>query len=300
MTTKEEDLGNRMHKRWEELMRTTDLSNQEAQSQTQREFANEIRELETSGSEEIEGRVLWKGSRAEVEEDDEKSYEEQPVERSDEEIVKETVDKGKEKYLKTREKVASGLRKAEAIGKGIIGVGSRRPIKEALISGTAKVIEALKSKPKSPEEIKREKRYRAEEEHARRMTEAKYSRRTRGEKTSILRDIGRGDMGSREFGTTRDPVGSLGSSKTPDFLGSESFNMGTRNPLGKSKVKSPMRPPSTSIPYGGNIPPSVSLGKTQGSVNDLVNLRPVKKGNIKQKNVPKKSTEQILGLEGYF
>ncbi len=248
-------------------------------------------------------KLLWKG---------EKSVEE-------EEIPDE-----RDEYLKTRQKIVKGLQKTEQFGKGIVGLGSRRPIKEALISGATAAFLALKGKPKTPQEIreakeeaKRIRAHREEERHVERLAMAE----TAGERPyqPQLRDIGRGDMGSRKFGTTRNPVGSIGITVEPDFFGTKSSIIGTtpsRKIRTGKKTYIKQRPPSTSI-YMPSKPPSVSLGgfdinkppSTSFGMGRLMNpLGEPKSRSIKIKGVkftkPKKTQQkdasEILGLKGFW
>ncbi len=248
-------------------------------------------------------KLLWKGEKS-VEE------EETPDERDE--------------YLRTRQKIVHGLQKSEQIGKGIVGLGSRRPVKEALISGAAAAFLALKGKPKTPQEIreakeeaKRIRAHREEERHVERLAMAE----TAGERPyqPQLRDIGRGDMGSRKFGTTRNPVGDVGRVVEPDFFGTRSFGIGT-TPSRKTKIIKKIyvkqRSPSTSI-YMLSKPPSVSLGgfdinkppSTSFGMGRLMNpLGEPKSRSIKIKGVkftkPKKTQQkdasEILGLKGFW
>jgi len=273
------------------------------------------------------GKVIWRGEKVPDDEDEDE----------DKEIFRKPSKDERDEYLKTREGIVKGLRTAKEVGRGIVGMGSRRPIKEALISGAAKAIEILKGKPKTPEElenIKLQKRHREKELHTRRMTEAKTPVKFRREIGGSFRDIGKGDMGAKEYGVIRgDPVGKFGRVGTPDFFGVGAFGMGTSVPVKKSRkirktfmkspsrsIYMPLKPLSTSIPFGGNKPPSVSIGGFGGNkppstslgmgrlVNPLGDMRPVKKtigkGRIAKAAKPKKkskdSMEDILKLKGFF
>lgn len=249
-------------------------------------------------------RVLWKGEKVQ-------EHEEEDIEEEDDE---ETPSE-KDEYLKTREKLVHGLRKTKEVVKGVTGFGSRRPVGEALISGAAKAITLLKGKPKTPKEIREEKEekkrmkiYRQKEEHARRLAEARSAGRTISSRPQ-LRDIGRGDMGSQKFGTTRDPIGKSISVREPDFFGVGAFGIGTTS-VRKSKKSSKrvyiqQKPPSTSI-YMPSRPPSVSIGgfdvrKPPSTSIGMGNLVNPLGGVIKPtKSKSKKDASEVLGLKGFW
>lgn len=220
-------------------------------------------------------RVLWKGEKS----DD--------IEIEDEEMLERKIPEKKDEYLKTRESIIQNLRKAKEVGKGIVDVGSRRPVKEAIISGAAKAVTFLKRKPKTPDEIreakeekKRLKEWRQKEEHVKRLSEAKFIGR-RIPKPS-LKDIGKGSMGAKryEWGA-RDPVGYVGGMGSPDFFGKRAR---TR----VKKTQYVLRPPSTSI----------GMGKL---VNPVGETRPVKsKKSLKFKKSQQKDASEVLGLKGFW
>ena len=265
---------------------------------------------EPKESERKKEKVLWKGEKAPEEDEDIDEEEEIPDERDE--------------YLKTRQKIVKGLQKSEQIGKGIVGLGSRRPIKEALISGAAAAFLALKGKPKTPQEIKEAKeearRIRAHREEERHVGSLSLAR-TAGKRPyqPQLRDIGKGDMGAKQFGTSRNPVGGIGSVTEPDFFGTRSFGIGTVQEKKTRTIKKiykkqvppstsiymPSKPPSVSL--GGfdiNKPPSTSLGMGR-SVNPLGEISPKSSKTKSVKFTKLKKTQQrdaseILGLKGFW
>ena len=225
----------------------------------------------------------WKEERLEREKQwDEKSKEfsKRPVEDQEEdeedEYEKEALlEAEKEKELWKGE----GIKDAEPTK-----VTDKEPKKE---TEEPSIMEKLfgKKQVKTLQELKRERIYRTQEEHAERMAKAKgvgkypKERYIRGkyikEKPS-LKDIGRGSMGTEQFFRPVSPVGRIGKVGTPDFFGSLS-GMGMGNPMGEpikvskgkrisgdkriSKVRkaSQIRAPSVSISFGGSTPPSVLI-----------------------------------------
>lgn len=357
----EDEKGEQMHQRYEELMRTTDMSSQTAQSAVQEEsremerlvdkyrlrskedYSDEedISEEDTDEESDEDERMLWKGSESDKIDTD--IYKEKYKSTPEYEELSEG------RYQKTREGLSRGLKTAEDVAKGIIGVGSREPIKEVLISGAAKAIEAIKGKPKTKAELKleadlknKQKLYKLKEEHVRRLAEAKLSGKRRYRDPSI-RNIGLGDMGTKEYQVTqRSPVGKVEGVgvKSLDFLGTSEFSMGMTNPMGRQKYTSgELKPPSTSIPYGGSKPPSVSLGSapsrppsvslggtkisppslsfgygkplnplgevkqkpvTVEKLNKKIKIKKTKEVVQKTQLKPKKTVEDLLGTKGLF
>ncbi len=169
---------------------------------------------------------------------------------------------------------------------GIFGFGSRTPVKEAIVSGVVsgatKLAKALKGKPKTEADIKREERIKEAqtERRIKEITSPSYGRKhtlteemgfressRRSEETEpSLRDIGKGSMGAERYSESK-----------PDFFGGSSYGT-SRNPLGEptrtKRSKAPetripfggAKPPSTGIPYIGSRPPSTSIYKERGRI----------------------------------
>lgn len=255
MTSKEreEEYKNRARELTEEGMRTSEAILQvEGEQQEAREMLKDEQE-----------RLRGRGKEAPIE------YEE----------LKEPKTELEADFLNLKQKVKVGWEKAEELGEEIAGTKERTKLKEAVISGASKLYSALKGKPKTEAEKRKEKELKQvyeSEAHTRKLREARSAGRIsepRRREEPSLRDIGKGSMGAERY---ERPY-------TPDFFGKTSgFDMGIKSPMGEPRKSRTSRPPSTSIPFGGsrapstsipfggNIPPSTSFPSGRGRVSTKI------------------------------
>jgi len=166
--------------------------------------------------------------------------------------------KMKDKAISEEDEYISGLERKErqkAVFEGLVGYGSREPLKEEIVSGAKRIISktpevtekvlsgivsggkklAEKLKPKSEKESKR---------YPHRLYKEEYHRSERGEPS--LRDLGRGSLGAERY-----------ESVTPDFFGG-GFGE-NRSSMGEPIRQRREMPPSTTIPFGGTRAPSTDI-----------------------------------------
>lgn len=160
-------------------------------------------------------------------------------------------------FLNLKHKVTSGFEKAEELGEEIAGTRERKSLKELAFSGASKLYSSLKGKPKTPQELSREKELKeafTSERHRAQLRKAKESgyastepRKSSGEPS--LRDLGKGSLGAERY-----------ESSSPDFFGKSSgFDMGVKSPIGRTEKRRTQSPPSTRIPFGGSRAPDTGI-----------------------------------------